>query len=118
MLVSGDEPLDELSVGGPSSIFRLGACGFGSERFEPEMAGLPRHPLEALRGGDATFNAAALRALLDGAAGAYRDAVLLNSAAALIVAGKASDWTGGVAIASEAIDSKAASRLLDRWIAF
>jgi anthranilate phosphoribosyltransferase len=118
MMVSGDEPLDELSIGGPSSIFRLGACGFGPERFEPETAGLPRHPLEALRGGDAIYNAAALRHLLDGEHGAYRDAVLLNAAAALIVAGKAADWAEGVAIAAEAIDSKAAARLLDRWIAF
>ena len=118
MMVSGDEPLDELSIGGPSSIFRLGACGFGPERFEPETAGLPRHPLEALRGGDATFNAAALRCLLDGAPGAYRDAVLLNGAAALMVAGTAGDWTEGVAMAAEAIDSGAAAQLLGRWIAF
>lgn len=118
MMVSGDEPLDELSIGGPSSIFRLGACGFGPERFTPEAAGLQRHKLEALRGGDATFNAAALRRLLDGEAGAYRDAVLLNAAAALIVAGKAADWRTGVAIAAEAIDSKNAANLLARWIAF
>jgi anthranilate phosphoribosyltransferase len=118
MMVSGDEPLDELSIGGPSSIFRLGACGFGPERFKPETAGLQRHPLEALRGGDAAFNAAALKRLLDGEAGAYRDAVLLNAAAALIVAGKAADWLTGVAIAAEAIDSKSAANLLARWIAF
>jgi anthranilate phosphoribosyltransferase len=118
MMVSGDEPLDELSIGGPSSIFRLGACGFGPERFKPEAAGLQRHPLEALRGGDAAFNAAALKRLLDGGAGAYRDAVLLNAAAALIVAGKAADWRTGVAIAAEAIDSKNAANLLARWIAF
>jgi anthranilate phosphoribosyltransferase len=118
MMVSGDEPLDELSIGGPSSIFRLGACGFGPERFKPEAAGLQRHPIEALRGGDAAFNAAALKRLLDGEAGAYRDAVLLNAAAALIVAGKAADWRTGVAIAAEAIDSQSAANLLARWIAF
>lgn len=118
MLVSGDEPLDELSIGGPSSIFRLGAIGFGPERFEPESAGLPRHALEALRGGDAGFNAAALRGLLDGEAGAYRDAVLLNAAAALIVAGRAGAWETGVAQATEAIDGGAARALLARWIAY
>ncbi|MET0270632.1 MAG: anthranilate phosphoribosyltransferase, partial [Sphingomonas sp.] len=60
MMVSGDEPLDELSVAGPSTIVRLGACGDRTERIAPEDAGLARHPVEALRGGDATFNAAAL----------------------------------------------------------
>jgi anthranilate phosphoribosyltransferase len=118
MLVSGDEPLDELSIGGPSSIFRLGRIGFGPERIEPAAADLQRHPIEALRGGDAAFNAAALTRLLDGAAGAYRDAVLLNAAAALIVAGRAAGWHDGVAIAAEAIDSGAARDLLTRWIAF
>lgn len=118
MMVSGDEPLDELSIGGPSSIFRLGGIGFGPERFEPEAAGLPRHPLDAIRGGDAAYNAAALRRLLDGETGAYRDAVLLNAAAALIVAGRATSWATGVAIAAEAIDSGAAKALLARWIAF
>ncbi|KQX25574.1 MULTISPECIES: anthranilate phosphoribosyltransferase [unclassified Sphingomonas] len=118
MMVSGDEPLDELSIGGPSSIFRLGGIGFGHERFEPETAGLPRHPLDAIRGGDASYNGAALQRLLDGEAGAYRDAVLLNAAAALIVAGRAGDWRTAVAIGAEAIDSGAAGALLARWIAF
>ena len=118
MLVAGDEPLDELSIGGPSSIFRLGGIGFGPERFEPAMAGLPRHPLDAIRGGDPAYNAAALTRLLGGEAGAYRDAVLLNAAAALIVAGRAVDWSAGVGIAAESIDSGAARDLLGRWIAY
>ena len=118
MLVSGDEPLDELSIGGPSSLCRLGGIGDGAERFAPERAGLPRHPLTAIRGGDARYNAAALRRLLDGEAGAYRDAVLLNAAAALIVAGRVDDWFEGVAMAADAIDGKAADRLLARWIAY
>ncbi|KKC25486.1 anthranilate phosphoribosyltransferase [Sphingomonas sp. SRS2] len=118
MLVAGDEPLDELSIAGPSSIFRLGGAGFGPERFEPAMAGLPRHPLDAIRGGDAGYNAAALTRLLDGERGAYRDAVLLNAAAALIVAGKAAVWHEGVTVAAEAIDSGAARGLLARWITY
>lgn len=118
MLVAGDEPLDELSIAGPSSIFRLGAAGFGAERFTPEQAGLARHPIDALRGGDAAYNAAALTRLLNGEAGAYRDAVLLNSAAALIVAGRAEAWEAGIEIAAAAIDSGAARALLARWIAF
>jgi anthranilate phosphoribosyltransferase len=118
MMVSGDEPLDELSISGPSSIVRIGACGDASERIVPEDAGLSRYPLDALRGGDPAFNAAALRSLLQGQAGAYRDAVLLNAAAALIVAGRAEDWREGVAEAAEAIDTGVANTLLDCWIAF
>ena len=118
MLVSGDEPLDELSIDRPSSIFRLGSIGFGPERIQPENVGLPRHPLSALRGGDADFNAAALDRLLDAEAGAYRDAVLFNAAAALIVAGEAADWAQGITIAARSIDSRAAHDLLTRWIDF
>lgn len=118
MIVAGDEGLDELSIAGGSRVERLGACGDYGEAVTPEDAGLPRHPLAAIRGGDATFNAAALRRLLGGEAGAYRDAVVLNAAAALIVAGRAGDWAAGAARAAHAIDSGAAKRLLRRWIAF
>lgn len=118
MLVAGDEPLDELSIAGPSTIHRIGACGAGAERITPEDAGLPRHPVDALRGGDAAYNAAALRALLMGEPGAYRDAVLLNAAAALIVAGRAQTLAQGVEDAGEVIDSGLAKALLDCWIAF
>ena len=118
IVVSGDEPLDELSIAGPSRLVRVGACGSGEARLVPEDAGLPRHPLDALRGGDAAFNAAALRRLLAGEDGAYRDAVLLNAAAALMVAGHVADFPEGVAIAAAAIDDGAARALLDRWIAW
>ena len=113
MLVAGDEPLDELSISGPSSIIRLGQV---VERITPEIANLNRHPLEALKGGDAAHNAAALIRLLDGEAGAYRDAVLLNAAAALMVAGHAHDWHGGVEEATEAIDKGLAKALLKCWV--
>lgn len=115
MLVAGDEPLDELSVAGPSTVLRLGRQPV---RITPEDAGLPRHPAGALRGGDSRTNASALRALLIGGASAYRDAVLFNAAAALIVAGHADDWRDGVEAAAEAIDRGAANTLLDRWIAY
>jgi anthranilate phosphoribosyltransferase len=117
MVVSGDEPLDELSIAGPSTIVRIGSCPAGETRIVPEDAGLLRHPLAALRGGDAAYNAAALQALLRGEEGAYRDAVLLNAAAALMVAGEARDWQGGVERAGDAIDDRSADTLLDRWIA-
>lgn len=115
MLVAGDEPLDELSISGPSTIVRLGR---EAERVSPATAGLPCHPVEALRGGDAKYNAAALKRLLMGEKGAYRDAVLFNSAAALIVAGHADDWQSGVEEAAEAIDKGLAKALLDCWISF
>ncbi len=115
MVVAGDEPLDELSVSGPSSYMRLGTS---LERVSPDVAGLSHHPVDALKGGDAEFNAAALTRLLVGEAGAYRDAVLLNSAAALIVAGEARDWKDGVEEAAEAIDKGLAKALLDCWVKF
>ena len=121
LLVAGDEPLDELSVDGPSTLRWIGedAGTHGTtERVTPETAGLPHHPLSALRGGSAGFNAAALTRLLAGEPGAYRDAVLFNAAAALRVAGAADDWRDGVARAATAIDSAAAARLLAAWIAF
>ena len=120
MLVAGDEPLDELSVSGPSTVLRLGQP---AARITPEDAGLARHPLVALRGGSAAHNAAALRRLLLGeqeseADRAYRDAVLLNSAAALMVAGEAASWHEGVEEAAEAIDKGLANALLNCWIDF
>ncbi|WP_156679077.1 anthranilate phosphoribosyltransferase [Sphingomonas profundi] len=118
MIVAGDEPLDELSIAGPSSLIRLGACGDTEERIVSEDAGLARHPIAALRGGDAAYNAAALHALLQGEPGAYRDAVLLNAAAALIVADAADGWHEGVEEAAEAIDRGLAKALLDCWVAF
>lgn len=115
MLVAGDEPLDELSISGPSSVIRLGQA---VERIAPDTAGLVRHPIEALKGGDAAYNAAALTRLLDGEAGAYRDAVLLNAAAALMIAGHTDGWQTGVEEAAEAIDKGLAKALLKCWISY
>ncbi len=115
LIVSGVEGLDELSIAGTSYMAPLGLSGIGAE-LRPEDAGLPSHPLEALRGGDAAFNAAALRRLLDGEPGAYRDAVVLNSAAALIVAGQVEDWLEGAEESAEALDKGLAKALLECWI--
>ena len=81
----------------------------------PEDAGLPTHPFEAILGGEPAENARAFRALLDGATGAYRDAVLLNAAAALIVAGRVADLPEGVALAAASIDGGAAAASSRRW---
>ena len=117
MIVSGEEGLDEISISG---ISRFASIGFdlGHDIIAPEGAGLVRHPSDAIKGGDAQFNAAALRDLLDGQTGAYRDAVLLNAAAALIVAGEARDGEDGIEEAAEAIDKGLAKALLDCWIAY
>jgi anthranilate phosphoribosyltransferase len=117
MIVSGDEGLDELSISGPSRIKTIGFA-LESDVITPETAGLSRHPAEALKGGDAAYNAAALRRMLDGEPGAYRDAVLLNAAGALIVAGEVQDWQDGVEEAAEAIDKGLAKALLDCWVKF
>jgi anthranilate phosphoribosyltransferase len=115
MLVSGDEPLDEISVCGPSTCLTVGTDPI---RISPEDIGLPCHTPDALRGGDAAYNADALRRLLAGETGAYRDAVLINAAAALMVAGHAEDWAAGMEEAAEAIDKGLAKALLDCWIAY
>lgn len=116
-MVSGEEGLDELSSAGRSVAVSVGQVDL-PDIIVPEDAGLPRHPVTAIRGGDAAYNAAALRRLLQGEAGPYRDAVLLNAAAALIVAGTSQTLAEGVEIARDAIDSGAANGLLDRWIAY
>ena len=78
----------------------------------------PRHPLAAIRGGDPQHNAAELRKLLLGEPGAYRDAVLLNAAAALMVAGRVDSLSEGVEEAGEVLDNGLANTLLDCWIAY
>lgn len=115
-VVGGEDALDELSTAGASVIASIGDVSLPS-RIVPEDAGLPRHPLAVLRGGDAAFNADALRRLLLGEGGAYRDAVLLNAAAALVVAGRAGDLRDGVEEAREVLDNGLAKALLDCWIA-
>jgi len=117
LVVSGEEGLDELSGAGASIVRSIGAASL-PERVVPEDAGLARHPIEAIRGGDPAYNAVALRRLLRGEHGAYRDAVLLNAAAALVLADRAADLPAGAALAAETLDNRSADALLDRWIAF
>lgn len=116
-VISGEEGLDELSTEGVSIAVNVGTATLPG-RIVPEDAGLPRHPLAAIRGGDPAYNALALRRLLQGEHGAYRDAVLLNAAAALMIGGAADTLTDGAARAAEAIDKGLANRLLDCWIDF
>ncbi|MBY8822973.1 anthranilate phosphoribosyltransferase [Sphingomonas colocasiae] len=117
LVVSGEEGLDELSGAGPSRVFRVGQVNVG-DMITPEDIGLPRTPTSAIRGGDVGYNAAALRRLLQGEAGPYRDAVLLNAAAALVVAGRAASLAEGAEEAAEVLDNGLANALLDCWIAY
>ncbi|WP_149589388.1 anthranilate phosphoribosyltransferase [Tabrizicola flagellatus] len=112
-LVHGSDGTDELTICGPTSVSAVENGAVRDFTVHPEDAGLAPHPFEAILGGTPAENAAALRALLDGAPGAYRDAVLLNAAAALVVADKAGTLTEGVALAREAIDSGAARAKVD-----
>jgi len=117
LVVSGEEGLDELSGAGPSQVFRIGDVAVG-DMIAPEDAGLPRSPTSAIRGGDVAYNAAALRRLLQGETGPYRDAVLLNAAAALVIAGRAATLREGAEEAGEVLDNGLANALLDCWIAY
>ncbi len=116
-IASGDEGLDELSLAGGNELADVKGNDFEMRRVVAVQANLPHAPVEAIRGGDPEHNAKALEALLMGAPGPYRDAVLLNAAATLIVAGKTSDWTEGAEMAGEAIDSGRAKQLMVDWIA-
>lgn len=113
-VVHGAGGLDELGLSGPSQVTAIEDGAIRSFEVHPEQAGLPQSPLEAIRGGDAAHNAAALVALLDGAQGAYRDIVLFNAAAALMIAARAVDLREGVALAAESLDAGAAKGVLRR----
>jgi len=112
-LVHGSDGTDEITVTGLTWLAALEEDGSIREaELHPEDFGLPVHPFEAIFGGTPEENGAALAALLDGATGAYRDAVLMNAAAALTVAGRTEDLREGVEIAADSIDSgKARARL-------
>jgi anthranilate phosphoribosyltransferase len=111
-VVHGSDGLDELTITGPSEVAILSAQGIARRTVTPEDAGLPRAALSDIQGGDPAYNAAALLRLLDGEAGAYRNIVLLNAAAALVVAGKVDDLEAGVALAADSIDDGRAGVLL------
>jgi len=116
-VVHGSDGLDEATVTGPTHVASIAGGSLTTFTITPEDAGLKRSTPEELKGGDPAHNARVLRALLDGEHSAYRDIVLLNSAAALIVADKAEDLRAGVAIAVERIDSGAARATLEKLVA-
>ncbi len=116
-VVHGSDGLDELTTTGASFVAEWRDGKVTEFDVTPEDAGLARAVPEQLKGGDAAFNARAMRDMLAGGKGPFRDAVLLGAAAALLVADKARDLKHGVAIAAEAIDSGKAAAALDRLVA-
>jgi anthranilate phosphoribosyltransferase len=116
-VVHGSDGLDEITTTGPTYVAELRGGKVGLLEVTPEMAGLPRADPAALKGADAATNAAAITELLAGRPGPYRDIVLLNSAAALVLAGKATDLKSGVAVAASAIDSGKAKATLAELVA-
>jgi anthranilate phosphoribosyltransferase len=112
-LVHGADGTDELSIVGITHVARLEAGEVTEGELHPEDAGLPVHPFEAILGGTPEDNARAFRALLGGAPSAYRDAVLLNSAAALVIAGRAAMLADGVDIARDSLDSGRARKKVE-----
>ena len=111
-VVHGSDGLDELTTTGESFVAQVEGKSVTTFTVSPEDAGLPRARFEDLIGGTPEENAAVLQAMLAGEKGPYRDIVLLNTAAALIVAGKVSALKDGVAMAVDAIDSGAAAAKL------
>ena len=107
-LVHGGDGSDELAISAASKVAAIENGHITAFDIHPEDAALPVHPFEAIIGGTPAENATAFRALLDGAKSAYRDAVLLNAAAALLIAGKVSTLPDGARLAAESIDSGAA----------
>ena len=115
-LAHGSDGLDELTTTGPTQIVSLDKGEISSFTITPEEAGLPRATADDLKGGDPAFNARALRAVLAGEKSAYRDIALLNAAAALVVAGRATDLREGVKLGALALDSGAVRRTLDTLV--
>ncbi len=105
--------LDELTLAGENQVVALREGEVEAFVVSPEDAGLRRAPVSAIRGGDPVVNATALMALLRGAEGEYRETVLLNAAAALIVAGRAGDLRDGVRQSTAALDGGAALSALE-----
>lgn len=116
-VMHGSDGLDELTTTGPSHVAELKDGNVSTFEVTPEEVGLPRADAADLKGGDPDENTAALKRLLDGEMGPYRDIVALNAAASLVVAGKASTLKDGVQMAGDAIASGAAKATLEKLVA-
>jgi len=113
-VVHGHGGLDEISTTGPTQVWEVSGERVTRYEWTPANFGLTADSLDELAGGDAAHNAEIIRSILAGKAGPPRNIVLANSAAALVLSGLAPDLTSGMALASQAIDSGAAARVLER----
>lgn len=116
MVVFGTDKLDEISLSSPTKVCEIKDGWFKSYTITPEQFGFERCTKEQLKGGAPEENAAITRAVLAGEKGAYRDAVLMNSGAALYIAGKADTMNSGIKLAAELIDSGKAAKTLEKFI--
>lgn len=116
-VVHGSDGMDEITTTGPSYVAELKEGSVSCFKVTPEEAGIARAAPEDLMGGEAEENAAMMRALLDGEKGALRDIVLMNSAAALIIAGRTDDLAAGAELAAAAIDEGATRETLEKLVA-
>jgi anthranilate phosphoribosyltransferase len=117
-VVAGSDGIDEITTTGPTRVSSTENEEVHTRDVHPEEFNLPRARLEALRGGDPATNARLLRGVLEGERGPYRDVVLANSAAALVLAGQAKAFPEGVERAAQVIDSRAALQKLHALIEF
>jgi anthranilate phosphoribosyltransferase len=121
MVVYGDDGLDELSTTGPSTVHELTLTpdgGYETSRYrvDPGQLGLARASIEDLRGGDAAYNAAAIRDVIAGQPSPHRDIAVLNAAAALTVIGRVEDLPAGIELACEVVDDGRADTVLEALI--
>ena len=114
--MDGMDGMDELTTTGPSLVAAYKDGSVQTFEVVPEDARLPRSSMEDLIGGDPEYNAEEIRALLNGKTGPHRDIVVLNTAAALVVAGRAKNIADGASEAADAIDSGKASAKLAKLI--
>jgi len=114
--VAHGDGYDEITTTGETHVAELADGRIRTFRLTPEEFGLSRHSKDELRGGDAAYNAEALRGVLSGKAGAYRDTVLMNAGAGLVIAGKAASLKAGMDAAAAAIDAGKALAVLDRLV--
>jgi anthranilate phosphoribosyltransferase len=109
----GEEGLDEMSIAGPSFIYRLQRGEITTAEFTPEDFGVTRSPIDSIIGGDADTNLAITLDVLDGTPGAHRDATIINAAPAIVVSGLAEGFVDAAALAAQAIDSGAARAVVE-----
>ncbi len=116
-VVHGDDGADEVSISGPTSVASLENGAVREFSIVPGDAGLPEHPFESIIGGSPEYNAEKIAELLRGETGPYRDSVVLNASAALVISGKAGALSDGAELARKSIDSGAARSRLDALVA-